>query len=184
MVALSIQQPWSTVGTQLADCDTEGIFSRYVWGTKLGTFQWAEDETRMLRMFDLVDRAIARGRVDRAHWLLLKVPGLGLPKSGFVLQLVWGRSGCIDTVNLQRFGLKRWAVDIKKTAKPETVTKHIRRYLALVEQCGGTALLWDEWCATIAQRDASFEDAEDVSFRHLAYLEGTWQPAIEADLPH
>ena len=38
---------------------------------------------------------------------LVELPGLGIPKAGFVMQLAHGTVGCLDTHNLERYGLSK-----------------------------------------------------------------------------
>lgn len=95
-----------------------------------------------------------------------RVPGLGLPKAGFVLQLCCGEVGCLDTHNLRNFGLD--AKDFKLT---KNMAKNIERAKVYVDCCrkeGGCEYLWDQWCEFIAERWASkWNDAKDVSHAHV-----------------
>ena len=42
MVALSIQQNWSTVGYQMKDVHAEGGDSRFLWGNKKKTYKYLQ----------------------------------------------------------------------------------------------------------------------------------------------
>ena len=101
--------------------------------------------------------------------VVLRVPGLGLAKSGFIVQMLYGMSGCIDTHNLTRFNLhrRRFACGTKATDR-----RRIGEYNDMVGRLGGTARLWDEWCIYVADRDANYVDADHVSRLHLTPLEG------------
>ncbi len=99
--------------------------------------------------------------------VLIDIPGIGLAKAGFIAQLIYGRSGCIDTHNLIRFGLKeREFRPIPASAKPATRERHINRYNEFVEQVGGTEKLWDDWCAHVSSLQG-YGTPDEVSAMHL-----------------
>ena len=176
MASLSIQQPWESVGRQLADVADQQGESRYLWGMKGMTWEYFRQRyDQGERLYRAIGRAVAAGRVDRAHLLLLGVPGINIAKGGFILQLCWGVSGCMDSVNCKRLGIDQRKLRIPKTLTGRTKTRKIREYLALIEECGGTATLWDQWCHWLADRDATFIDAREVSRRHVEYVQGIWQ---------
>jgi hypothetical protein len=78
--------------------------------------------------------------------------GFGPVKAGFVLQLVYGNSGCIDTHNLKRFGIGLRAFSNysgKKTRKGRRAM--LSRYVDTIERQGGPEKLWDGWCEFVAQ---------------------------------
>ena len=95
-----------------------------------------------------------------------QVPGLGVPKAGFVLQLCLGKAGCLDTHNLRNFNLQ--ASDFKLT---NNLAKNIviaQTYLDVCEKLGGCEVLWDQWCDFIAERWAyKWPSSEDVSNAHV-----------------
>lgn len=104
------------------------------------------------------------------------VPGLGLVKAGFVVQLLIGEAGCIDMHNLARFGLEAAEFDVPKRKDPDeqlrVIDECIEHYLWTCERLGGCESLWDGWCEFVADTYRTYEDAEDVSHRHVTYLTG------------
>lgn len=104
----------------------------------------------------------------------LEIPGIGLAKAGFIVQMIYGRSGCIDTHNLMRFNLPLRAFrEIHPRSRSRTVMRKVRLYNETVEACGGTETLWNTWCEYAARvqprgiyREASMADA--ISALHLA----------------
>lgn len=106
----------------------------------------------------------------------LAVPGLGLVKAGFCVQLLVGEAGCIDMHNLARFGLEAAEFDIPKRKDPDeqlrVIDEHIAHYLWTCEKLGGSEALWDGWCEFVANTYKTYDDAEDVSRRHVRYLAG------------
>lgn len=98
---------------------------------------------------------------------MLRVPGIGLAKGGFMLQMCYGLSGCLDTHNVTRFGLpeRRYASGHK-----DTDTRRASEYNEVCARLGGTAELWDTWCEYLAERDGRYLSAQEVSRLHLAPL--------------
>jgi hypothetical protein len=87
--------------------------------------------------------------------LFTGIHGLGLAKAGFVCQLIYGVSACLDSHNIARFNIpyahmKSSTFKDCKTIK--TRRKWISRYCDYVEQCGGTESLWDSWCEFVYER--------------------------------
>lgn len=107
-----------------------------------------------------------------------RIPGLGLAKAGFVLQLACGVSGCLDTHNLRRFGLRAAAFSV-----PDGCTDRLRyakaaAYHAAIDAAGGTASLWDSWCRYVAEAQPHrYRDAWEVSALHCEAL------GVNAGLP-
>jgi hypothetical protein len=97
-------------------------------------------------------------------------------KAGFVAQLAFGLSACLDTNNVKRLGLnvRYWhAWDYKQSA-PAIKRKKIARYNDTVDQLGGTAQLWDSWCRYVSERDGKMS-AEAISEIHVSALEPYWK---------
>ncbi len=102
---------------------------------------------------------------------LMRVPSLGPAKAGFVAQMIYGLSGCIDTHNLARFNLPARAMEVHKR-NPARCRATLRDYNAFCRKVGGTEALWDGWCAYLAERDpVNYPSAYRVSELHLAPLE-------------
>ena|SRR5262252_4986784 len=98
---------------------------------------------------------------------LTKLPGVQPVKAGFIVQLLWGRSGCIDTHNIDiyskvfpdlelagEFGdpTKRGVKDpwqIGKSASEKSRTAKVKKYTGLLDKLQsrgiGTQQLWDVW---------------------------------------
>jgi hypothetical protein len=106
----------------------------------------------------------------------LAVPGLGLVKAGFVVQLLIGEAGCIDMHNLARFSLEAKEFDIPSRRDPDeqlrVIDEAIEHYLRVCEMLGGSEQLWDGWCVFVGNTYKTYEDGEDVSRRHVTYLVG------------
>ncbi len=116
--------------------------------------------------------------------LFLGIKGLGLAKAGFAAQLIYGISACLDSHNLERFGINPNHIRsscYKKAKTHKTRVKNIARYCDYVEKCGGTESLWNSWCDYVFNRPdelglkmnhnvAVYHSAEHVSALHCESL--------------
>ena len=124
MVVLSIQQNWLSVGDQLADVRQNKADSRFLWGNKGKTYAYLAANKH--RMYDeamtVINSSLCDG--DKAEALMdifLQVDGLGLPKAGFMCQLMAGLVGCMDSHNIKMYGIDPKSLSIAK--KPKTQKK-------------------------------------------------------------
>lgn len=95
-------------------------------------------------------------------WIMKNVAGLSLSKGGFFMQLVTGKSGCFDSINMNLFGSKLHKIvgagGIKvpnKTGTIENLKKSIDRYNNVMLELLGdnaTQILWDMWCSIVEHR--------------------------------
>tara|TARA_Y100000015_G_scaffold28281_1_gene27499 strand:- start:77 stop:700 length:624 start_codon:yes stop_codon:yes gene_type:complete len=173
MVVLSIQQPWHSVGQQMQDYKKVGINSRFIWGNKKRTIQYLNKKKHVLFGSFLAVLNSNKSIEDKNKsllGLLLHVPGLGLAKAGFVIQLVVGQVGCIDSHNIKKYGVKESILRIPTNASPRLRAKKIEDYVALCASIG-CASLWDNWCNLIADKQPKhFINGDHVSRVHLDYL--------------
>ena len=173
MVVLSIQQPWHSVGGQMSDYKKLGIKSRFVWGNKKKTIQYLQKKRHVLYGSMLAILASHKSQADKNHALLklfLHVPGLGLVKAGFVVQLAVGQIGCIDSHNIKKYGINPNTLKVPVNASPRLKDKKIAAYIELCESIG-CADLWDNWCQLIADKQAKhFASGNAVSRAHYDFL--------------
>ena len=169
MVLLSIQQPWYRIGEQMSSLASEGELCPHLWGYKRKAYRHIISEKRFLHKLLLDTRA---GKCEGEYCLaeLASIPGLGLVKGGFVMQLTIGRAGCLDVHNLKRFALKPSAFRVSGL-RFETLRGRARLYLTLCNELGGSAFLWNSWCNHLAELyPARYSGGYDVSARHCLYL--------------
>ena len=116
--------------------------------------------------------------------LFAQIKGLGLAKAGFACQLIYGLSGCLDSHNLERFGINPNAFRSNKYKYAKTLKtkrRYISDYCDTVEKFGGTASLWDSWCEYVYNRpdptglkmnhnNPAYIDANHVSAMHCESL--------------
>lgn len=97
---------------------------------------------------------------------VLSYPGFGIVKAGFAVQLLTGDIGCLDTHNIQRFGLT--AKDFSASGSWVTVQGRVRKYVALCQSLGGPEFLWDSWCKYVsALYPKMYPTAQAVSSAHV-----------------
>jgi len=173
MVLCSIRQPWVGVGIQVQDVKQNGSASTCLWGWKRAGYIYLRDNR--VEMYRKV-RQYRAGKLELGDLIrvFLKVPGLGLAKAGFMCQLLVGEAGCLDTHNVERFGLTPgdWLIRsyVSPSKQAREIDDKIELYLSLCHLCGGSRKLWDEWCEYLNDTNSSFESADDVSRRHVSYL--------------
>lgn len=185
-VVLSVKTPFHTLEKQMEDYRIRGLDSKYVWGFKKDTLVWLNANGYELyqKLMELKDAkfGIGRGLADnterdrRMMALLVEVPGLGLAKAGFVMQMVFGRVGCIDIHNLRRLRtVSVKDVQFTKMATDKTKLKKINNYVSICKHNNSTQRLWDQWCEQLTQKQCNkgrFDSGHDVSRYHVTALMG------------
>lgn len=180
MAVLTIQNPLYRVPEQMRLVDEIGDKARgALFGHKVQAFHYLRSNRK--RLFADCE-AIWESREapdaidDRLLLRLSQIPGVGLVKAGFIAQLAYGTSGCIDTHNLVRFDIPMGTFKSKrvKGTKPATAARWVRYYNETIDRLGGTASLWDSWCAYVAEHakgwPVALRSPEAVSRCHLAAL--------------
>jgi len=173
LVFLSIRQPFHTMHKQMQDVDANGLQSPYLFGWKRDGLAFVRANASGLRH---ALAGVPAGYGDADTLLrIASVPGLGLVKAGFVLQLVTGSAGCIDSHNLQRFGLNANAFKYGSNASDALKRKKALAYLDACWKAGGCASLWDGWCDHVAaQQPKRWQSGFDVSAMHQSAIFGEY----------
>ena len=98
--------------------------------------------------------------------------GFGPAKAGFVVQIIYGIGGCLDTHNLKRFNIPMRTFDNYSQIKTITGRRRkITRYVDLVYDLGGPEILWNTWCQYVAKgQPAFYRSADHVSALHVEAL--------------
>ncbi len=119
--------------------------------------------------FELMDDEDAEASIVDA---LCDIPSIGPAKAGFITQMVYGLSGCIDSHNLNRFELPERTFRLNKTGVSASKRRAIlQSYNAFCRKVGGARRLWDDWCCYVSGRDpVNYPTADFVSGLHLAPL--------------
>lgn len=149
---------------------------RSVWGFKHQGLSYIDGHSE--RLYEACEEAYETMDDEDAEdfivHTLTQIPSIGPAKAGFITQMVYGLSGCIDGHNLTRFGLPEETFKFRKDVwKHERQRALLHDYNAFCRrEGGGTRRLWDDWCCYVADRDpVNYHDPEFVSALHLVPLQ-------------
>ena len=136
---------------------------------------WEQRGAIAWNLRDLFDGAPSRREAaDDALAYLAGLPGLGFAKGGFALQMALGVSGCLDAHNLRDHGISPYVARGRLGERPvrlRTLRRRVALYNATVRRLGGTAALWDSWCAGMTRRyPDTYRNADHVSALHCEAL--------------
>lgn len=126
---------------------------------------------------------VRAGKADLAEALkaLVEIPGIGMVKAGFILQLTCGMAGCLDRHNLRTAGLNE-RIFQRVPAAAEALTARIRLYLKACEDMGTPEEIWDGWSRLIAAKYPNqFCCADDVSWKHALWTRSAEGPEKNCD---
>jgi hypothetical protein len=82
-------------------------------------------------------------------WILKNIDGLGMPKAGFLIQLITGRLGCVDSINSKLYG-SDINVAVKGNLRSKGNIEKMERYIYFTDPI--SAILWDDWCEIVARK--------------------------------
>lgn len=172
-VYATVQQPLTMVTMIMESIDEQGGSCEYLFGWKLPAFLYVEENQQAIYNIAMNIYDVYPNPKVAEHELLkyfASLPGLGLVKGGFVVQLCFGLSGCLDSHNLERFGYTKqtFAASKFKNAKTEkTRNRLVSKYHTAISKAGGTASLWDSWCDYVANKQPNtYNSGYDVSRLH------------------
>ena len=173
MVVLSIQQPWLSVGDQMADVKENGLDSKFLWGNKRKAYTYITKRKDFIHNQYLAVINSNKSDNDKAYSLMnifLRVEGLGMVKAGFVCQLSAGLVGCIDLHNIRLYGIDERVLKLPKSLKTKKLRDdRINKYISICHNIG-TENLWDTWCDYLSTKSPKWSDGFEVSKVHYDYL--------------
>ena len=173
MVVLSIQQPWLSVGDQMADVKQNGLDSKFLWGNKRKAYTYITKRKDFIYNQYLAVINSNKSDDDKAYSLMnifLRVEGLGMVKAGFVCQLSAGLVGCIDLHNIRLYGIDEKVLKLPKSLKTKELRDdRINKYISICHNIG-TENLWDTWCDYLSTKSPKWSDGFEVSKVHYDYL--------------
>ena len=173
MVVLSIQQPWSAVGKQMADVKLNGRNSKFLWGNKGRTYDYITRRKGFIFNQFLAVINSNKSDAEKAYSLMnifLRIDGLGMVKAGFVCQLTAGLVGCIDLHNIRLYGIDEKVLKLPKSLKSKHIKdEKINKYISICHNIG-TENLWDTWCNFLATKNSVWSNGFEVSKVHYDYL--------------
>lgn len=177
---VSAREKFYDVPALLETCATEGPETANVlfgWKSRAYAEAWEQREAIHWTCEDVVIQSgdpNNMGKMYASYLLsyLATLHGLNLAKAGFVCQLAYGVSGCLDSLNVARLNLPaRFCANHSQLKTPIGRLHRAVKYNRAIDGAGGTAKLWDDWCGHVSTRyPARFPDAETVSAHHLTCL--------------
>jgi hypothetical protein len=168
-VQATINQHFEQVPALMADMAETGRECKYFTANKRRAFDALIGEAQNL--FDLVKRHDA-GDVATVDVLraIVELPGFGIVKAGFWVQLALGEVGCLDRHHLRMAGMREGTFT-RIPASAEALTTRLSVYVATCEALGGCEKLWDQWCTGMSVlKPQYFPTAEDVSRLHVSCI--------------
>jgi hypothetical protein len=168
-VVFTIRTQTNVVADQLLSFATGD--QRYVYMSR-GDIVAAIRDNLHVPIFRRVRAAMVVGDTAGALLALTELPGLGLVKAGFVIQMIWQSVGCLDTRNIKEFGLDVSRFNLTKSHLSDTVKRErAEEYIAECERLGGAEYLWDNWCrgAAVTYRKR-YQSGDEVSREHVAWV--------------
>lgn len=179
LVSTSIRKQTPLLSREMDNYRSNGLLGakELQWGNKKRGALYVDDHNQELYdgMMKIVKSKKKGSELDMIlHWL--QVPGLGLPKAGFMTQLVMGKAGCMDVHNIRKFlpeedsskgTPNRWQTS---GVSEETKKRKAIDYLHFCKLAGGAKGLWDQWCTFIAEQFPDHFDSGD----HVSKLHPIW----------
>lgn len=121
--------------------------SQTINGWKLSTIAqvWSNKDSMMNKLVSLAKLGDDAALIGE----LVKIPGVQPVKAGFIVQLLFGRAGCIDTHNIdiysKAFPDMKDELNFKLWKDEEGVKKYIKTLEKMKKRGIGTKELWDVW---------------------------------------
>ena len=162
-----------------ADVDTaaqggqDAMSVLFSWKFRAYVEAWRDRETHYTYCLDALRHTDnERDLAEELIGYFADLYGFGPVKAGFVVQLIFGLGGCLDTHNIKRFNIPARTFDNYGQLKTAAGRRRkIARYTALVYDLGGPEPLWDGWCHYVADGQPSlYRSADHVSAIHVEAL--------------
>lgn len=154
---LSARVQFPRVPDQCEELAKEGAKAKCLWGHKFGAYQYIEEHGATL-WHDVCNTRDP----EQALYILTRIPGLGIVKAAFILQMLGHDIACLDVRNIIRDGRDPRGFESHKH-RDTPYRKKIARY---VEETRGKAeFYWDRWCEEVAKDYGS--TAEHISRDHV-----------------
>lgn len=183
-VQATINTHFEQVPQHMADIAAHGRASKFLTTSKRRSFDALT--TSATDLHDDLIRNTCGGRKRTDAFLALDVlrsivelPGFGIVKAGFWVQLVYGDIGCLDRHNLRAAGMDERTFH-RIPASAESLTARLESYIAVCDTLGGSAYLWDSWCQYLSiLRPKAFPSADYASAFHVYCVTGEWPVGVD-----
>lgn len=177
----SIRQPITSVPDQIAALFEGG--ENPLFGHKFNAWAWISEERNCSLLWKKLGLFWAlqdyKGKPTRsatscALMALLEIPGLGIVKSAFILQLMGFDIACLDSRNVKREGRNPREYETRGTKGGRAKFQVTKINCYLDDVFGEAQEYWDAWCQDVAQ--AYDRTPEEISELHLAIVANDYVP--------
>lgn len=162
----TIQQSFFTVPLIMKKIREEGVESRFLFGAKRAGYEFASENRRMLLK---EAQAFVKGQMGLESIILrfMEIPGLGLAKASFLVQLTCADGACLDRHNLRYLGLGDNFAKTPKELKPVSLLRRAEVYNKTWRKHGNSGFWWNSWCDHVATKyPKKFANGAEVSALH------------------
>ena len=159
--AVSARTHFITVPAQMLELEMRGRKAKCLWSWKTSAFDFVQAHGR--RLHETIARIDCPEKALRA---ICEIPGLGIVKGAFVLQMMGHDLACLDTRNIERDGRDPLAYATRGIKTGKAFEAKVARYVA--DTFGRSQQYWDDWCADVAvtYKKTPFE----ISAMHLCFV--------------
>lgn len=160
---LSARVQFPRVPLQCAELAKQKHKARCLWGWKADAYAYLTANAPQLWRDTL-----AAPSTEEALFVLTRIPGLGIVKAAFVLQMLGHDVACLDVRNIQREGRhpRAYRSDGQIGKSSAAFRRKIARYVA--DTAGRAQELWDTWCIEVAKDYG--DTAMRISEAHLTSI--------------
>lgn len=160
---LSARTQFITVPAQMLELDLRGDRAKCLWAWKVDAYQYLTEHGRRLHAA-ICD--IPVNDPEQALRTICTIPGLGIVKGAFVLQMLGYDVACLDVRNIVREGRDPRAYRTDGVKTGAAFNRKVARYVA---DTGGKAqFYWDAWCHDVAETYK--KSAHQISEMHTCFL--------------
>lgn len=160
---LSARVQFPRVPAQCAELEKRKDKAACLWGWKADAYSYLNEHGRQIWR-----DVLAAPTSETALFVLTRIPGLGIVKGAFVLQMLGHDVACLDVRNIQREGRhpRAYRTDGLKGKAAPAFRRKIARYVQ--DTAGRASELWDVWCIEVAKDYGS--TAMRISEVHLTSI--------------
>lgn len=141
---LSARVQFPRVGDQCRQLAKDKDKAACLWGWKFEAYTYLEAHKASL-FFNVCHNPDVSLLATKL-WHLTRIPGLGIVKAAFVLQLLGENIACLDTINIQREGRNPRAFRSDGPRRKSTFAFEAKISRYVKETQGSAAYYWDQWC--------------------------------------
>ena len=157
---LSARVQFGRVPGQCKELRQRGSEARCLWGWKFDAYTYLQQHSA-----EVFGGVAHQPDSAKALWCLTRIPGLGIVKGAFVLQMLGHDTACLDARNIAREGLnpRAYRSDGEARKSSPAFALKIERYLDAT--AGRSEELWDRWCNEVGPDYGM--TGEECSFAHV-----------------